>query len=238
MRVGLTLPTVRESASYALDAAIAAEHAGIDGVFVFDHINQRRGSAPSLSCWPLLGAVAALTTSTRIGTLVARVTLMTPAMLARQFDTLARLGPTARDRLIAGLGIGDRGSADENAAVGVPFPGRADRIGQLCEAVALLRIVGVETWIGGLSRDLWEIARHTSTPLNLWDPTPATLNSARATLGEVSWAGPVGRETVAQSLEIARAAGASWAICTPSYRIEGVHEAVRMVAEAAAGVRR
>jgi len=106
LKVGITLPTFEPSATAALEVARAAERAGIDGVFVFDHL-WRGGhrSGPALSMYPVLGAVAAVTRRIRVGSLVARVGFLPDRLVAESFVTLHEL--TGR-RLVAALGIGTR----------------------------------------------------------------------------------------------------------------------------------
>ena len=64
VRVGLTLPSFVEDPEIPIAVARAAEAAGLDAVFVFDHL--WRGDPPkrrpALECFALLGAVAAETT--------------------------------------------------------------------------------------------------------------------------------------------------------------------------------
>src|SRR5271166_6254526 len=77
VKIGITLPTFEQTSEAALATALAADHAGIDGIFAFDHlwpIGQK--SRPALSMYPVLGAVAAVTSRIRIGSLVARIGLL------------------------------------------------------------------------------------------------------------------------------------------------------------------
>ena len=64
IQVGLTLPSFVEDPDIPIAVARAAEEAGLDAVFVYDHLwrghpPKRR---PALECFALLGAVAAETT--------------------------------------------------------------------------------------------------------------------------------------------------------------------------------
>src|SRR3954454_22909542 len=102
MRVGLVLPSFRDDADTGLSAAVAAEAAGLDGVFVYDHLFPMRSpQRPAISCFPLLGAVAASTEHVHVGPLVARVGLVPNAVLVNQLATLARVAP---NRVIAAIG--------------------------------------------------------------------------------------------------------------------------------------
>jgi alkanesulfonate monooxygenase SsuD/methylene tetrahydromethanopterin reductase-like flavin-dependent oxidoreductase (luciferase family) len=125
LRVGLTLPSFQSEPDRVLAVARAAEEAGLDGVFAFDHLFRRRGDAPegarrpALELLTMTAAVAAATERIMVGTLVARATLRPPATLRAAFDTLARIAP---GRFIAGLGGGDDESVAEDRAFGV-LPG-------------------------------------------------------------------------------------------------------------------
>src|ERR1700722_11473141 len=104
MRVGVTLPTFRDDA-VVLDAARRAEEAGLDGVFVFDHIwPLGRPDRPALSAFPVLGAVCAVTERVSVGPLVARIGLVPEDVLVAEFASLSHLAP---GRVIAALGTGD-----------------------------------------------------------------------------------------------------------------------------------
>lgn len=122
VRVGLTLPSFQSHPDRVLAVARAAEDAGLDGVFLFDHLFRRRGDAagaerrPALELLTMTAAVAASTERVAVGTLVARATLRPAAVLRAAFDTLDRLAP---GRVIAGLGGGDEESLAEDTAFGV-----------------------------------------------------------------------------------------------------------------------
>ena len=150
MRLGVTLPQFRPSPAAALEAARAADEAGLDGIFVFDHLwavgNPDR---PALNAWPLLGALTGVTQRAVLGTLVARVSLLPDAVLVHKFETLLRMvGP---DRLVAGLGTGDKLSEAENLAYEIPYPPAAERRADLAACLRRLRAIGITTWSGGLS---------------------------------------------------------------------------------------
>ncbi|HET7720943.1 MAG TPA: LLM class flavin-dependent oxidoreductase, partial [Acidimicrobiales bacterium] len=105
MLVGVTLPQFRHDADAAITVARRAEAAGLDGVFVFDHLwpmGQRM--RPALHSTTLLGALAVETDRVVLGTLVARVGLVPDAVLVHTLVTLHRM---TAGRLIAALGTGD-----------------------------------------------------------------------------------------------------------------------------------
>ena len=101
VKVGLTLPQFRHDAGPALETAEQAEAAGLDGVFVFDHLwPLGQPSRPALHGVTLAAALLTRTERLTVGTLVARVGLLPDAVLADEFVTLARIGGR---RLVAGL---------------------------------------------------------------------------------------------------------------------------------------
>lgn len=212
MKIGVTLPQFRPSAEPAIEAAKAAEAAGLDGVFVFDHVWAiGQPDRPALNAWPLLGALAAETDRVVLGTLVARVGLLANAVLEHNFESVRRMVGT--ERLIAGLGTGDRLSKAENEAVDVPFHPVAERLAQLTDAARRTRALGLATWVGGTSPAVRDIARAEADALNLWGVEPTEV--ATETGVEVTWGGvvpPTTHET-ADLLRRLADAGATWAVC-------------------------
>src|SRR5690242_17904636 len=105
MRHGISLAPFGELADpWALaDAAIAAERAGFDGFFVWDHMLRAGPPRPMADPWVALAAVAARTETIRIGTLITPVARRRPQKLARETATLDHL---SRGRVILGVGLG------------------------------------------------------------------------------------------------------------------------------------
>ena len=129
VRVGITLPSFRDDPEIPIAVAVAAEEAGVDGVFAYDHLFRVAADGrmrPALECTTLLGAVAAETSRVALGTLVARATLRPPATLGVALDTVQRV---SGGRLLAAVGAGDSESRRENESVRSRFryPGRAGR---------------------------------------------------------------------------------------------------------------
>ena len=158
MKLGVTLPNFRDEPEPALAVARAAEAAGLDGVFGFDHLFRRaRDGAlrPALEGLTLLGAVAAETTRISFGPLVARASLRPAATLAVALDTLARIAP---GRLIAALGAGDSQSREENETYGLTAGTLATRAAALDDAVAATVDHGYPVWVGGASSMVGQVA--------------------------------------------------------------------------------
>lgn len=94
--------------------AQAAETAGWEGLFVWDHLGFVWG-APSGDPWVILSAVAATTTRLRLGTSVTPLPRRRPQTIAQ---TVAGLDLLSRGRVIFGAGLG--GVPQELAAFGEP----------------------------------------------------------------------------------------------------------------------
>lgn len=82
--------------------AVAAERAGWDGVFVWDHLWHRTG-APFADAFVTLAAVAAATERVLIGTMVAALPRRRPQLVAQATTSLDRL---SGGRMVLGLGLG------------------------------------------------------------------------------------------------------------------------------------
>jgi alkanesulfonate monooxygenase SsuD/methylene tetrahydromethanopterin reductase-like flavin-dependent oxidoreductase (luciferase family) len=169
VKVGITLPSFRESADPALDVARAAEEAGLDAVFAYDHLFRRNAAGerrPALELFALMGAVAGVTHRIAIGSLVARATLRPPATLAHAFDTVARIaGP---GRLLAAIGAGDAESREENETFGLGFGTVAERVAALTAAVDEVRDRGYPVWVGGVDPAVRKVAAAHADGWNRW----------------------------------------------------------------------
>jgi len=167
LRLGLTLPSFREDPEQVLAVARAADSAGLDGIFAFDHLFRlpRSGDAeprPALELLTTLGAVAAETSRVTVGSLVARASLRPAASLVSGLDTLARIAP---GRLVAGVGAGDEESDPEDHAFGTEVP---DRLACLTETVARAVGRGYPVWVGGLSPAVRRLAAARADGWNGW----------------------------------------------------------------------
>jgi alkanesulfonate monooxygenase SsuD/methylene tetrahydromethanopterin reductase-like flavin-dependent oxidoreductase (luciferase family) len=104
MRFGLSFPNFGPYAEpgAVVSLAVAAERAGWDGFFVWDHIVISDGM-PVADPWVLLGAIGQATGSIRIGPMVIALPRHRPWVVARQAVTLDHL---TGGRVILGVGIG------------------------------------------------------------------------------------------------------------------------------------
>jgi alkanesulfonate monooxygenase SsuD/methylene tetrahydromethanopterin reductase-like flavin-dependent oxidoreductase (luciferase family) len=230
MRVGITLPQFEDQADRAIEAARRAESLGIDGVFCFDHLWPiRQPGRPALSSAPLLGALAASTSTITIGSLVSRVGLVPDEVLVSVLSSAATI---SGGRFIAGLGTGDHLSRAENEAYGLPFGSADDRRARVERVAAATGRRGIPVWIGGGQAKTVDLARTVGASVNLWAAAPLRVAELTATGLEVTWGGPIGAtlaEATARLVALADA-GASWAVCGWPDSLEMVAEAARAVA--------
>lgn len=184
MNIGLTLPSFVDDPEVPIAIARAADAAGVDGVFVYDHLWRDRPPPrrPALECLTLLGAVAAETTRVAVGTLVARATLRPPALLAHAFDTAHRV---SGGRLIAAIGAGDSESRAENEAFGLGFGTMAKRVEALHDAVIASRHHGYPVWVGGRAVQVREVVA-VADAWNRWGGDVAGFVAEAALVHEIA----------------------------------------------------
>lgn len=244
MRVGITLPLFNDDPDLPIAVAKRAEDAGLDGVFVFDHLwPLGQPHRPAMHSTTVLAAVAAETARVDVGTLVARVGLVPDAVLVHNLVAVGRVA--GADRLIAGLGTGDSANKDENLAYGIDFAPVAVRRASLIDCCRRLRAAGIRTWVGGRSRSVRRAAVEAPADgWNGWCPDAATFAAEGADLAgtgvELTWAGQVligtdladaeakltrhgGRpglvwgtpDDLHRHFDALEEAGATWAVCAP-----------------------
>jgi alkanesulfonate monooxygenase SsuD/methylene tetrahydromethanopterin reductase-like flavin-dependent oxidoreductase (luciferase family) len=168
VKVGLTLPSFVEDPEIPIAVAHAAEAAGVDGVFVYDHLfrlDREGNQRPAIECLALLGALAAETERITIGTLVVRATLRPPATLAAALDTVERI---AGPRLVVGIGSGDEESRPEMETFGLPMGSVDDRLAALEHAVRALAHRPYPTWVGGRAARVGPVAAAFGGGWNRW----------------------------------------------------------------------
>jgi alkanesulfonate monooxygenase SsuD/methylene tetrahydromethanopterin reductase-like flavin-dependent oxidoreductase (luciferase family) len=194
MKLGVSLPVFTSDISRPLAVAARARELAMDGVFSPDHFfppifyPPSGPERPALEAFSLLAAVAAKEPGLGVGTLVARVTLRAPGLLAKQ---AAALDAMSGGRAILALGTGDRASLPEHERYGIPFPPVADRIALLEETVSALTALfggrgyeggshvpamagplvppgSPEVWVGGLSDAVVAVAARVADAWNGW----------------------------------------------------------------------
>ena len=132
LKVGLILPeTERQmnggSARWSdlREMAQLGEQIGADSLWITDHLIHRvPGEEPRgmWECWSLISALAAITETPEIGTLVLSTSFRNPALLAKMAATVEEI---SGGRLILGLGAG--WNEAEYLAFGYPFDHRVSR---------------------------------------------------------------------------------------------------------------
>ncbi len=179
-RLGLTLPQFLDDVASHAGGGPGGRGAGLDGVFVFDHLFRLAPSGrarPSHEMAATLGAVVAETERITIGTLVARVPLRPAAVLAAVFASARRIGG---ERIVAGLGVGDHESRAEHEQFGPPYESVMSRVAQLRQATDAVRAVGVPVWIGGQHPDVVALALERADGWNRWGGDPAEVTARMA----------------------------------------------------------
>ena len=228
MKVGVTLPQFVDDPSVALTAAVRAEQLGLDGLFCFDHlwpIGQR--GRPAISMPPLLGAVAAATSTVHIGTLVARIGLVPDAVL---IDTFTSLELISGGRLIAGIGTGDSLSRQENDAYGVPFDSAEGRRTSMAIVARAVRARGIPVWVGGGRPSTTALAVEVGAAVNLWEDSAVRVSELSGAGYEVTWGGPLRGDapTMAEQLRLLAEAGVTWVVAAWPESLEAVAQAATL----------
>jgi alkanesulfonate monooxygenase SsuD/methylene tetrahydromethanopterin reductase-like flavin-dependent oxidoreductase (luciferase family) len=105
MQAGVWVPLFDELADprVAVELAVAAEEAGWDGFFVWDHLRWHDPVVAATDPMVSLAAIAAATERLRLGTLVTAVARRRPAKLARETAALDLL---SGGRMTLGAGLG------------------------------------------------------------------------------------------------------------------------------------
>lgn len=138
VKLGVTLPQFTDDPDRVVEAAVRAEGAGLDSIWLFDHLWPLSGGKerPILEQWSTLAYLARTTTRITIGTLVTRSTMRHPAVLAKMVATVGEVAP---GRLIVTVGSGDSLNRAENDAFGLPYYAGDERTAQLASTVSMLR---------------------------------------------------------------------------------------------------
>jgi alkanesulfonate monooxygenase SsuD/methylene tetrahydromethanopterin reductase-like flavin-dependent oxidoreductase (luciferase family) len=122
-------------------AALAAEEAGFDGLWTWDHLRDPDArSGPGVpEAWTVLTALAEVTRRLFLGPLVLNVANRHPGVLANMAATLQAV---SGGRLLLGIGAGGSHRtpyAAEQEAIGASVERDAVRAGRVAEAISLMR---------------------------------------------------------------------------------------------------
>jgi alkanesulfonate monooxygenase SsuD/methylene tetrahydromethanopterin reductase-like flavin-dependent oxidoreductase (luciferase family) len=135
MQIGVQLPEVEWEVTFPelIDMARTAEAVGFDSLWLGDHLLYQLdvGQRGPWEVWTSLAAIAAATSTIRLGPLVASTSFHAPAMLAKMATTVDAI---SGGRLILGLGAG--WNRREYDAFGFAYDHRVSRFG---EAFTIIR---------------------------------------------------------------------------------------------------
>src|SRR5438045_4060295 len=137
MRFGAQLWSQQTSWGDFRDAAVAAEEAGWDSVWTWDHLMAIFGPwrQPIFEGWMSLAGWAGATTRIRLGLMVSANTFRNPGLTAKLVTTLDHISD---GRAI--LGIGGAWFEREHDALGIDFGSSfGERLDRFDEAVGLMR---------------------------------------------------------------------------------------------------
>jgi len=131
---------------YVKEVALQSEKLGFDSIWIYDHFfyegyrDIETEQVPDLlDCTTVMSALAALTNTVRIGSLVLCNSFRNPSLTAKIGATLDMI---SNGRLEFGIGAGWK--ENEYIAYGYPFPSPAVRIAQLKEAVTIIKKMWTE----------------------------------------------------------------------------------------------
>jgi alkanesulfonate monooxygenase SsuD/methylene tetrahydromethanopterin reductase-like flavin-dependent oxidoreductase (luciferase family) len=146
-----------------LELALAAEAAGLDGLFRSDHYRSivRGEPAGALDAWATLAAIAARTERIRLGTMVSPVTFRPASVLAKNAVTVDHV---SRGRVELGIGAGWYEA--EHRSYGFPFGGQRERLDELDRQLEEITRQWVE------AEDVW--------PRPLQQPRPPIIVGGKA----------------------------------------------------------
>jgi F420-dependent oxidoreductase-like protein len=128
---------------HVVDIAQAAEASGFDSLWTMDHLHQIASVGdrhePILEAYTTVAALAAVTSTARLGVLVSACGFRNPALLAKMVTTIDII---SGGRAVLGIGAGWH--EEEYRAYGIEFPSPRKRLAQLAEAVQICRAMFTE----------------------------------------------------------------------------------------------
>jgi len=168
MRIGLDLAQQRLPFDEIIDRAKFADEAGFDGIWGFDHFQPMYGSGPG-ECFEgntTLAALSGHTSRTRLGLLVTGVTYRHPSVLAAEAMTIDHASGGRLE-----LSLGAAWFEPEHRALGIGYPGTANRIEMLDEALTIIK--GLFTTDGfSFEGRHWQLSDATLRPRPVQAPHP------------------------------------------------------------------
>ena len=205
MKIGFVVPMGEDPAlgrpapyTRLRDLALRAEAAGLDSVWVYDHLLYRFPDQPPFGiweCWSVLTALAEATERVELGTIVLAAPWRNPALLAKMAITVDEI---SGGRLILGLGAGWH--QPEFDAFGYPFDHRVGRFEEAMQIIGpLLREGKVDFQGQYFSAPDCEMRPFSSRPdgaripilIASRGPRMLQLTVEHADLWNTAWFGPV-----------------------------------------------
>jgi F420-dependent oxidoreductase-like protein len=123
---------------HVVGTARAAEETGFDSLWTMDHVHQIASvgepDEPILEAYTTLAALAAVTSTARLGVLVSCTGFRNPALLAKMVTTIDLI---SGGRAVLGIGAGWH--EDECRAYGMEFQSPGERMARLEDAVRICR---------------------------------------------------------------------------------------------------
>lgn len=175
MRIGLMIEG-QEGVTWEQWVAIATacEEHGIESLFRSDHYSGLMGDErrDATDAWAIISALAAVTSTVRLGTLVSPVTFRHPSVLAKMAATADQI---SGGRIEVGLGAGWH--EREHAAHGFPFPPVATRFSLLTDQVEIVRRLLTEEVVS-FGSDNYTLDAVRPLPRPVQDPVPLILGGA------------------------------------------------------------
>jgi F420-dependent oxidoreductase-like protein len=151
--------------------ARACERLGFEALFRSDHYGSVEGvtTRGSLDAWATLSALAAITSTLRLGTLVSPATFRHPSVLAKNAVTADHI---SGGRLEVGIGTG--WNEDEHRAYGFPFPSMRERMDRMAEQLEIV----TRSWQEGafsFAGEHWSVEDLDALPKPVQSPLPLLM---------------------------------------------------------------
>jgi len=125
----------------AVDIALRVEELGYDSLWVYDHFHNvpKPANDAVFECWTTMAAISQRTSRVRLGQMVGCNSYRQPSVLAKITSTVDIISGGRLD-----WGIGAGWYENEYDGYGFDFPRPKDRIGQMAEAVQIVRSMWTE----------------------------------------------------------------------------------------------
>lgn len=195
MLIDIQFSSAHNDWSQLRDSVLQAESDGYDTTWVFDHFDGRAllgGDRDGLECFALLGALASITSTIGIGSLVANVANRHPAVLAASAATVQLIsGGRLRLGIGAGAAPGTRWAREHDDRGIELLADISDRHAAVVRQIELLRSIdGLPVIVGVNSIELATIAGALADGVNVRLTSagaPSQIAAARAAAGDRSF---------------------------------------------------